>query len=279
MKYISQILNNQCKFLTLNEIETRFSTRMDIMEYNGIKSAIPRQWIHKVQPSDITLFEPVNDHDIFGKGKRLNITKTKGCKDKYNLLISLKCNNEYSKSEETWGNKIINNNLLWQNIYVLPYIITSETHLQSFQYCILKRYISCNDLLFKWGKRFNNSCIYCNETDTIEHSFVQCKESIDFWNIFKEWLHEISGLLINISEIDILFGLTDQKSNDIDAINFGILFGKKYIHDERKNEKRYSNNFHIFKKKFIDRLMVEKTIAIQKGKYRSFMNKWGNIAD
>ena len=54
--------------------------------------------------------------------------------------------------------------------------------------------------------------------------------------------------LINISEIDILFGLTDQKSNDIDAINFGILFGKKYIHDERKNEKRYSNNFHIFKK-------------------------------
>ena len=73
--------------------------------------------------------------------------------------------------------------LEWERFYILPFRLTTEPHLQSFQYKIMNRIINCRDKLFTWKISLDNKCEYCNNIDTLEHHLFYCIESKKYGKI------------------------------------------------------------------------------------------------
>ena len=167
---------------------------IDEMNYNSIKTAIPLEWkqiVSKNAPIDNnTDRPPQHKPSIIIKGNYKIWSKVTS-KDIYRLIIKEKI--AEATSIETWENRfLITPN--WKEVYNLPYKITSEPYLHSFQYKILNRILNCNDKLYTWGiKKDNGKCTYsfiCEEIDTLEHHLYECEESRVFWTRTTQWLEK-----------------------------------------------------------------------------------------
>ena len=59
--------------------------------------------------------------------------------------------------------------------------------LQSFQYRILHRIMTCNHWLFYAKIKDKLKCETCDFNDTLEHFAVSCNEVKDFWSTLNRW--------------------------------------------------------------------------------------------
>ncbi len=66
---------------------------------------------------------------------------------------------------------------LWSNIFRLPFSITRETQLQTFQYKLIHLLITCQKYLFDMKLVDNAVCLYCHENDHITYFFLVLKKS------------------------------------------------------------------------------------------------------
>ncbi len=139
----------------------------------------------------------------------------------------------------------------WEVIYKLPFRVTREPYLQSFQYKIINRILNCNDKLFTWQIIDSRKCIFCSETDTIEHHLYGCVESRKFWCRVEKWLADSIEIKFHFTECEILYGIPIQNDERIEAINYTILLGKWFINKNRSNNKSlyFIEFLHILKNK------------------------------
>ena len=124
----------------------------------------------------------------------------------------------------------------WDKIFQLPYVITRESFLQTFQYKILNRIINCNHKLHIWGIRDNNKCEYCEHIDTLEHHFFWCKRTQEFWNQIRTWASDNLDTSMKLTICEVIFGINIQGNKSIDTINFLILIGKRFINKSRTDK-------------------------------------------
>ena len=124
----------------------------------------------------------------------------------------------------------------WDKIFQLPYIITRESFLQTFQYKILNRIINCNHKLHIWSIRDNNKCEYCEHIDTLEHHFFWCKRTQEFWDQIRTWASDNLDTSMKLTICEVIFGINIQGNKSIDTINFLILIGKRFINKSRTNK-------------------------------------------
>ena len=121
----------------------------------------------------------------------------------------------------------------WGKIYTLPYKITKEPFLQSLQYKILNRIVNCRERLFKWKITENNICNYCENIDTLEHHFFNCKASKRIWDGLGQWIQNNLLIIYPLTECEILLGIPNVNSTDLKIMNFFILFTKSYINRKK----------------------------------------------
>ena len=120
--------------------------------------------------------------------------------------------------------------LEWSSFYNLPFQLTTEPHLQSFQYKIFNRIINCRDKLFTWKIAINNKCEYCEQIDTLEHHFYYCVESQKIWNAVEKWMINNLEFSFKLKVCEVLLGIPYwNENNNYIILNFMILIGKKYI--------------------------------------------------
>ena len=78
-----------------------------------------------------------------------------------------------------------------QCFYVIPVQCTREVRLREFQYELIHIIIAVKDHLFNMRIVNENSCSFCKKkAETIEHLFVECDFSQDFWKQFTTYLKE-----------------------------------------------------------------------------------------
>ncbi len=61
---------------------------------------------------------------------------------------------------------------------------TRETKLQSFQYRILHRTITCRKILYDMKLVDSPNCLYCNNIDDIKHFLLSGEKTRNFWQSF-----------------------------------------------------------------------------------------------
>ena len=133
-------------------------------------------------------------------------------------------------------------------MFTLVYKITKEPYLQSFQYKVLNRTLHCCYNLYKWKIFSSPSCIYCTQTDTIEHHLYHCNVTSNFWKKVSTWLYKVNLIKLSLTVCDIIFGLCGAFPTDgcmEFVFNYIILFGKWYINKSRSNNQQ-NNLFQLF---------------------------------
>ena len=238
IKYINDLLSEEGQFLQLNTLNDTFGTNLTVMQYNSIKSAIPKEWKR--------LLKSVNNRlqieDDENKNIRITINKIpKGVfdisnKDIYWELIGRVVQKPTAITK--WEEKYDLFEFDWKNIFSIPFCVARDSTLQSFQYQILNRFFPCNEILNKWYSTHTSKCITCNMIDTIEHYFFKCDSVQLFWKQFMQWFSQATDTKFSLSALDVIFGVVNVNNLDIiDILNFCTLLAKYFIHNLKVAEK------------------------------------------
>jgi len=255
IKRISHILKSNGIFYTPLELNNLYSINVNIMSYNSLKAAVPSEWMQNIRNNPIDNYIHSQDGDIFVKlGEKSKNALSVTCKDFYEYFVQQK--KERPTALYKWEEMYYFADFDWNMLYCIPYRVVRETDIQSLQYQIINRYIPCYVNLYKWGKEHSSSCPLCNQTDTIEHYFVECTSINCFWSEISSLIQLTYDISLNLNTLDILFGVPFEDPI-FTIVNFCILHCKKYIHKCRISKEHV--HYSVFKKKFRNRVLVELT--------------------
>ena len=269
---IYDIVDNQGKLLSKQQLEQKYGVFIDQMQYNRTISAIPKNWLRMLRNTSMDQYTKNEEINV----TLSNITKTISnvkCKDYYWHIVRKKHvrPTAYNKLGETCYYV----NFEWKMINMIPYICARETSLQSLQYQLINRYIPCRYTLSTWYKNEDPTCNLCNdnEIDTLEHYFFHCPSLGKFWRNFKTWWTQVTRVNINLGILDILLGVPNYNNDTlIDALNFCILFAKYFIHKNKKENQ--GTSLEEYKQLLKKRLDTEKYILYTKEKNLIFEERW-----
>ena len=157
-------------------------------------------------------------------------------KQTYNLVRQSQYIYEYvsligqlPKCERKWS-EYLNTELNWEDIHIIPYCITRETYMQSFQYKIVHRFYPCNYALSIWYSDHTPCCNYCGEIDYLEHIFFNCKQVEPLWDAIQGWWKNILDVTFKLNAQIVLFGIPKiEKDPILDIINLCILLSLIHI--------------------------------------------------
>lgn len=165
----------------------------------------------------------------------------------------------------------------WTEIYLRPFKTTRETRLQSFQFRLTHRLITCNRLLHRYKIKQEDTCAHCDGTDTLEHFFFQCPISRRFWQLVFQWIKSASGQdLSGLTLKEILLGVPSTY-RQATRTNTLLLISKYFIHRQRLFHDGDLCLTH-WVNELRKRLQTEKFICTAEGKAGKF-EKWGPLLD
>ena len=73
--------------------------------------------------------------------------------------------------------------LNWKEIYILPWRVSLDCNVRSFQYKVLNNVLYLNKKLFIFGKSPSSLCSLCKQADqTILRLFYECNITKESWN-------------------------------------------------------------------------------------------------
>ena len=231
INFVQQLLNENSDFLSVEEFNQRYNLNTNFVSLYQIRKALPFTWRQSIQKlneiSDIKLrlvpgktsepkdFTHLNTKALYWMILDDDHTKHKtepACKRKWNQLFNIR--------EEDWS-----------SIFLLPFQTCRSTRLQSFQYRLIHRHITCNYWLYKCKIKDDPKCSFCEEDDTIEHFFLDCDIMKTFWQSLLRWWKRVakyhpSGIISPLDNKSLLLGITEN-SKTYQTINFIVLIAKK----------------------------------------------------
>ena len=118
-------------------------------------------------------------------------------------------------------------------------------------------------------------CEICKLVDTIEHYLFQCKKPHKFQESVKKCLKEVAGIKVELTVLEIIFGIKDETEENNDISSIIILFGNKFIYECKQSEKDilFLEFFRMFRKI----LELEREIYYSKDQLQNFQNKYKNL--
>ena len=164
-------------------IKQKYKLTCDILFYNGLRTAIPRSWLAKIN-DEINLVGIVTNSEqpltVIIKNNRIDLRRVK-CSQVYWSEINkiMERPARYYKWESEYFYATFDRDL----INVIPYECTTETFLQSLRFTIIHRYFPCNYRLHLWNIFEDSKCTYCNIVDTLGHYFENVRWSRDLGSL------------------------------------------------------------------------------------------------
>jgi hypothetical protein len=271
---IHNIVNERGEFLALNVIKDKYKVKCDVLKYNTLKDAIPREWrkilkTKNIQNDTICFNDPIQIK-IGNNNKRIDKITNKDVYKVFikNIQIKPIIND---KLQQRYG---IENHEL-PNIFTMSKVLR-DTKMRTFQYKILFNLIPCNQYLNKIGKSDTDKCAYCGNLDDTAHYFFTCDALNLFWQKFCAWWTYVSSEILIIDERDVMIGCFGKTQYYL-SLNACIMLVKWHIYKNRLDEQNI-----IFFKYLQDlryHLKIEKSIAARQGKTTQYNNSWSFIED
>lgn len=271
IKMIHDIVDETGTFKSKELLEKEYKIKVDVMMLNSVMSALPRQWKMKLKECKIVSSAISNEEplhvNLFEKEKPVCLLKNKPVYSTFIKEIVTP-----PTSIIAWENEFDSYNFLWKDIFRLPYITTRETKLQSFQFKILHRIYPCNAWVSKWKTSVNINCEFCNEVDSLQHFFIECKLCRSFWLNLENWWNEKSGADCRLQITDIIFGIL---KDNMDEVNLMILKGKYFIAKQKFLKKNILLTTFMNTLKYD--LNIEKYICDKNNKLDLFTKRYGKL--
>ncbi len=82
--------------------------------------------------------------------------------------------------------------VLGKSIYKIPLQLLG-TQIQSFQFRIIHRTITCNKWLNNLNIKSKNKCNFCEQTDSMIHFLLTVKKTNQLWKTWTLWWKRLTG--------------------------------------------------------------------------------------
>ena len=238
--------------------------------YNQLLSAIPQKWkliVRQQYHTDIYT-EVISNVKSICKVEK--VTKFIHQKMAENLPVDL---SRKLKWEEDLSIAITEND--WLSLFSNMYEATIYNKLRFLQFRLLYRILVTNVHRCRWGLLDTDLCTFCGVApESYIHLFVQCEYSNILWTKFFTWLARTSGLKLNYSPKELLFGITNNNSID-KLVNTLLLIVKQYIYSVKCQGRMPI--FNELGKRIYKMMLVERYLAYKNSKWHKFNEKWGII--
>jgi hypothetical protein len=277
--FIKDIMTDKGTFLSERNINNKFNLRIQTLEYNSLKSAIPPKWKKIMKGNHTEITDSILEHDCkltYNKmTKQLTDVTTK---DVYKMLLTH--TSQRPTSEKKWMEtellQIDNDD--WPNIYESAFKLTTDTKLQAFQFKITHRILACKANLYTWKIEANDICNFCKiEKDTLEHHLVTCKETLEFWNQIRRWWTSVTDTNFTAGIYDLIFGLPNEnKDKIINQFNLLLLLARYHIY---RNKQLAKNKLQVYELliEVKNRLEAMHHIALEQNREKKFEENWSEL--
>lgn len=144
--------------------------------------------------------------------------------------------------------------------------------MQSFQFRVLHRIVTCNHLLHRWRIKDSGTCSYCDQEDTLEHFFYSCQLCRTFWVQVKNWLHANAKIsLARITLKEFMLGVPKDHPQAL-VVNYILIWVKYFVHRQKLFGEGLLNLSH-WKRELRLKLLAERKICAIEGKAGKF-KRW-----
>ena len=268
--YIKDILNANNTFMTAEELHARYGVQTNFLSILQIRQSLPYNWRLFLTRQNIN---DQTEPKIFLKlrSKLIPLTGYKSFQF-YQMLKNIEEKHTVPKCIGKW-NEVFNIDIKdWGEIFLKPFTVCRSTRMQSFQYRLLHRVITCNHWLYNARLKDSPNCDTCLVDDNLLHFFINCIHVQDFWTSFKQWWAEVTSQPQQLSQQDIMFGV--KKSNKYyQSVNNVLILANKFIHDSNMVS-RTKVSFHAFLTSLKLHLWYEKQICVKNSEQALFEKKW-----
>ena len=223
IKYIYDLLDEDCNFLTLDNIQHRFSLQISHLAYTGIVHAIK---------SDLKKYNFERNSYRYGphipQTIKIYICTKRGSRPMYDILNRVQVTNPTGKRK--WAKVFNIPDSEWKFIFTLPFQVCKDSKLQWTQVRINHYILTTNTFMYKIGMINYTVCTLCEtEDETIYHLIWQCSKTQQFIGDFKIYCNS-KNIAFEIADKTFIFG--DLKSQD-KVLNYLLIYMKYYIYKTR----------------------------------------------
>jgi hypothetical protein len=278
--FVKELFDNNGKTITRMQIQNKFNLPIPVMEYNSLISAIPSIWKTLVKREVNVLTQPIFADPITNIGKQKKKLIEINTRELYFSIISQKA--QRPTSEQKWEDHVGLglNEENWAAIYTIPYSVTSDTKLISFQLKVTHRLLACKKNLCKWKIEDNSNCNHCDSDsiDSIEHFLVACPQAITIWDAILNWSATQLKVSFPIDTYDLIFGIPNPNEDTIIAqLNFILLHTKYYIYSTKMAKGK--PDLYELLLKLRNAIQIEELIAMGQNKINMFQKKWKELLE
>ena len=169
--------------------------------------------------------------------------------------------------------EFLDQNIDWDSAYLMAFRCTNDVKLRNFQYKYLLRIVPNNRYLFNCKIAPTVLCdFYSMQEENNAHLFWDCIYSQEFWSHIRIFLND-HNMQVDISYLNISFGILNRNSVKNEMINFIILLAKYYIYASKYKQQK--PNFEGFKNILKQRKEIEHYNALSKDKLDYHNQKLG----
>ena len=176
VRIIGDIVNSECKMMSLEQIKTKYKFSVNILNYYSVKKLVEKFITKNECNFPLSIDRPhipfhikaLTGHILGSKSIYLRLQESNTPKNKIKVKWNLILHMEPSHN-------------LWRVIYKNCFYTIDNNNYTWFQYRILQRIIGVQNWLFKTKISDNADCRLCNQnTETIAHLFLSALYQIIF---------------------------------------------------------------------------------------------------
>ena len=233
---VKDVLNPEGNFLSYEEFRNRFNITTNYLHYFQLISAIPADLKRRAAQT----FIPAADLSLISTSVSLNKTSfdlaEARCKHYYQLFNNYSCT--VPSGIKKWQEKFPEIFVDWFNKFQDIYRFTRDNKLRQFCFPFLHRTVVTKRELKLFRLADNDKCIYCSNADSIEHTFIDCRESVKFYSQIISWFSNCQDTAITLSNENVAFHdihhVTDILSGPVRRrLDLLIILVKQYIYSAK----------------------------------------------
>jgi len=278
MHRIRDMVRADGSFYTWSDLQLKGLQSKNFLLWHGLIDAIPVSWKKELKSNTLShtpSFDPLEFALV------LNSTKVSVSEINTKKLYEAQVSDlrEIPTAQSRFNEMLPDSELVWKNVYSLPFQVALDTYTRDFQYKILNRILFTNAKLSKLKLVESPLCTFCGkDEETPEHLFVFCQSSRAFWKEISSWLRKcgIDTLPDLTDQVNIIFGLFDVESHFM-LLNHVVLIAKQTIFFCRR--KSIAPSLIIFLAHLKKIFKIEEYLAKEKNKLNLHLEKWEKLLE
>ena len=160
-------------------------------------------------------------------------------------------------------------------VYELPFKVTVENKLRSFQSKVIHNIIPTNRSLYKMNIKDSLRCDRCLfQNETLVHMFCEYPDVKIFWKDVIMWWNTKRSDSIDLNSIEILYGYKPEITSFYALIHY-LLIAKYHVYLVRNQSE--TPCLQIFLALLESKIKCERQMAIKNSNYEKYRAKWTTL--